>query len=103
MVKVAAVLVKETTPPDVLVALKVVTVLAPFKVVPPTEVVVKTVPLIGADCVIVLPEFKVTVLGVVMPLTVPISSVKLATTKALVLLTDKAPATLAATLLKTLS
>ena len=64
MVNGAAVLTKETAPPEVLVALKLLTALAPPKVKPPTEVVVNKAPLIkpAPDSAIVLVDVKVTLL-----------------------------------------
>ena len=64
MVNGAAVLTKETAPPEVLVALKLLTVFAPPKVNPPTEVVVNKAPLIkpAPDSEMVLVEVKVTLL-----------------------------------------
>ena len=64
MVSGAAVLTKEIAPPDVLVALKLLTAFAPPKVKPPTEVVVNKAPLIkpAPDSLMVLVEVKVTLL-----------------------------------------
>ena len=55
---------KETVPPAVLVALKLLTALAPPNVNPPTEVVVNKAPLIkpAPDSEMVLVEVKVTLL-----------------------------------------
>ena len=64
-----AVFTNEILPPLVLVALNVVMVFAPFKVWPPTEVVVKVVPAIAPLSVIALPEIKLTVLKVLIPAT----------------------------------
>ncbi len=104
-VKVLAVLIKLISPLVVFVALKLVTVFASVKVVPPSDEVVNSAPsmIALAAWVIVPPLVKVTLSFVVLiPFTVPMSSVKLLTTKLVLLAKVILPSTSAAILANTL-
>ena len=74
IVNVAAVLVREISPLPVLVALKLPTIFAKFRIVPPTELVVNNpVVLIGAVWLIEPDEVKVSAPVEVSPLVVVVA------------------------------